>query len=35
MAAIFTMSYKPDEFVLCFNGQRFLLPSIQLNTLNF
>lgn len=35
MAAIIPTSNKSDEFIFCFNAQRFLLPSLQLDTFNF
>lgn len=35
MTAIITTSNKPDEFILSFNEERFLLPSIQLSNFNF
>lgn len=35
MAAIITTSNKPDEFMLSFNEQRFLLLSIQLSNFSF
>lgn len=35
MAAIITASNKPAKLIFHFNGQRFLLPSIQFNNFNF
>lgn len=35
MAALTTTTTKPDEFIFCFNRQRFLLPIIQLNNFIF